>query len=73
MHNKTCSKSIDGWRNIYENQRMTSIDIYINISNTNNYTTWHSNDHLLTFISVTLDTSQDDILLLNSDTDTNMP
>ena len=72
MHNKTSSKSIDGWRNIHENQRMTSIDIYINISNTNNYTTWHSNDDLLTCISMTLDTSQDDILLLNSDADTNM-
>jgi len=52
-------------KEIYENQRMTNIDIYININNTNNYTKWYSNDHVLTDIFVTLDTSQDDKALLN--------
>ena len=50
-------------KEIYENQRMTNIDIY---RYTNNYVKWYSNDHVLTDMFVTLDTSQDDILLLNS-------
>ena len=56
-------------KEIYENQRMTNIDIYIY---TNNYVKWYSNDHELTSMFVTLDTSQDDILLLNDDADWNM-
>ena len=51
-------------KEIYENQRMTNIDIY---RYTNNYVKWCSIDHVLTYMSVTLDTSQDDILLLNAD------
>ena len=51
-------------KEIYENQRMTNIDIY---RYTNNYVKWYSNDHVLTYMFVTLDTSQDDILLLNAD------
>ena len=46
---------------------MTNIDIYLYINNTNNYTTLYSNDHALTDIFVTLDTSQDDRSLLNAD------
>ena len=57
-------------KEIYENQRMTNIDIY---RYTNNYVKWYSNDHVLTLMSVTLDTSQDDILLLNADAESNMP
>ena len=56
-------------KEIYENQRMTNIDIY---RYTNNYVKWYSNDHVLTFMFVTLDTSQDDISLLNDDTDRNI-
>ena len=56
-------------KEIYENQRMTNIDIY---RYTNNYVKWYSNDHVLTSMSVTLDTSQDDILLLNADAWSNM-
>ena len=51
-------------KDIYENQRMTNIDIYRYI---NSYVKWYSNDHGLTLMFVTLDTSQDDILLLNAD------
>ena len=51
-------------KEIYENQRMTNIDIY---RYTNNYVKWYSKDHILTFMFITLDTSQDDILLLNAD------
>ena len=51
-------------KEIYENQRMTNIDIY---RYTNNYVKWYSNDHVLTHMFVTLDTSQDDISLLNDD------
>ena len=54
---------------MYENQNITNIDIY---RYTNNYIKWYSNDHVLTPISVTLDTSQDDTSLLNNDTDPNM-
>ena len=46
---------------------MTNIDIYLYINNTNNYTTLYANDHALTDIFVTLDTSQDDNALLNAD------
>ena len=49
------------------NQRMTNVDIYIYINNTNNYTKWYYYDYVFTSILVTLDTFQDDILLLNSD------
>ena len=56
-------------KEIYENQRMTNIDIYRYI---NNYVKWYSNDHLLTPMSATLDTSQDDISLLNNDAEKNM-
>ena len=56
-------------KEIHENQRMTNIDIYIY---TNNYVKWYSNDHVLTYMSVTLDTSQDDILLLNANAELNM-
>ena len=51
-------------KEIYENQSMTNIDIY---RYTNNYVKWYSNDHVLTNMFVTLDTSQDDISLLNDD------
>ena len=50
---------------MYEDQRMTNINIHVYINNRNNYTIWYVNDHLLTSMFVTLDTSQDDILLLN--------
>ena len=56
-------------KEIYENQRMTNIDIY---RYTNNYVKWYSNDHVLTYMFVTLDTSQDDILLLNADAESNI-
>ena len=56
-------------KEIYENQRMTNIDIY---RYTNNYVTWYYNDHVLTLMSVTLDTSQDDISLLNDDASRNI-
>ena len=56
-------------KEIYENQRMTNIDIY---RYTNNYVKWYSKDHVLTLMFVTLDTSQDDILLLNADAEENM-
>ena len=46
---------------------MTNIDMYLYINNTNNYTKLYSNDHALTDIFVTLDTSQDDKALLNTD------
>ena len=42
-------------KEIYENQRMTNIDIY---RYTNNYVKWYSNDHVLTAMFVTLDTFQ---------------
>ena len=45
---------------------MTNFDIYIYINNTNNYTKWSYYDYVLTSILVTLDTSQDDILLLKA-------
>ena len=51
-------------KEIYENQRMTNIDIY---RYTNNYIKWYSNDHVLTDMLVTLETSQDVISLLNAD------
>ena len=54
-------------KEIYENQWMTNIDIYIYIYNTNNYMKWYSNDHILTSMLVTLDTFQDDNALLNDD------
>ena len=57
-------------KEIYENQRMTNIDIYRYI---NNYVKWYSNDHVLTSMLVTLDTFQDDILLLNADATPNRP
>ena len=57
-------------KEIYENQNITNIDIY---RYTNNYVKWYYNDHVLTHIFVTLDTSQDDILLLNTDAKLNMP
>ena len=53
-------------KEIYENQIMTDIDIY---RYTNNYVKWYYNDHVLTSMSITLDTSQDDISLLNNDTE----
>ena len=56
-------------KEIYENQRMTNIDIY---RYTNNYVKWYSNDHVLTCMFATLDTSQDDISLLNADAEPNM-
>ena len=56
-------------KDIYENQRMTNIDIY---RYTNNYVKWYSNDHVLTYMFVTLDTSQDDRSLLNDDAYINM-
>ena len=52
-------------KEIYENQRMTNIDIYIN--NTNNYTKWYFNDHVFTFMLFTLGMFQDDRSLLNAD------
>ena len=56
-------------KEIYENQRMTNIDIY---RYTNNYIKWYSNDHVLTSMIVTLETSQDVISLLNADALLNM-
>ena len=55
-------------KEIYENQRMTNIE-YVFKNNENNYTIWYSNDYALTFMAITLDTSQDDISLLNDDAD----
>ena len=54
-------------KEIYKNQRITNINIYIYINNTDNYTKWYSNDHVLTLMFVTLDTSQDDKSLLYDD------
>ena len=55
---------------MYENQNITNIDIY---KYTNNYVTWDYNDHVLTVMAFTLDTSQDDISLLNNDAFSNIP
>ena len=52
---------------------MTNIDIYLYINNTNNYTKLYSNDHALTDIYLTLDTSQNDKALLNANALKNMP
>ena len=49
---------------MYENQNITNIDIY---KYTNNYVTWYSKDHVLTYMFLTLDTSQDDRSLSNAD------
>ena len=46
--------------------------IYIYTNYTNNYTIWYYDDHLLTNMVTTLDTSQDDRSLLNSDAESNI-
>ena len=48
------------------------ISIYVSINNTNNYIKLISNDHVLTYMLVTLETSQDATSLLNTDAPSNI-